>query len=391
MNAIERFLKYVAIDTQSDEESATYPSTQKQVEFLSMLATELEGLGVSVDFDGKYVIGSLERVDSNTTLAFIAHVDTSPAVSGANVKTVLTKYNGGDIVLENAVIEEKSLEGLLGQTIISSDGNTLLGADDKAGVAEIMSAVEKLAKTTNRCNVKIVFTPDEEVGRGTEQLDLNKVKADYGYTVDGGRLGEIEYENFNAASVKLTITGKNIHPGSAKNVMKNAIDMFCDFHSRLPQSERPNTTENYQGFYMVNTSGGDVECYRAHYIIRDHDKDNFEKRKQFVRDLANQMNEIYNGGFEVEITDSYYNMRSVIEKHFHLVENANKAFEQNGITPISRPIRGGTDGAMLSFKGLPCPNLSTGGVNFHARNEFVPSQSIEKMVDVIVTLARLYK
>ena len=391
MKATERFLKYVTYDTQSNEESTTYPSTASQVDFLKMLARELESLGVEVDFDGKYVIGTLNKVESETTLAFIAHVDTSPAVSGNNVVPVITKYNGGDIVLDSAVISAQALKGLEGEDIISSTGATLLGADDKAGVAEIMSAVELLQSVKDRCNVKVVFTPDEEIGRGTEQLDVKKVGANYGYTVDGGRLGEIEYENFNAASAKLVITGVNIHPGSAKNIMKNAIDMYADFHCRLPANQRPNTTENYQGFFMVNSLKGDVEKVEAHYIIRDHDANELELKKEVLTSLVHQMNELYGGGFEIEITDTYRNMREVIEKHFHLVENANKAFNQNGIKPISRPIRGGTDGATLSFKGLPCPNLSTGGVNFHARNEFVPASSLEKMVDVIVTIAKIYK
>lgn len=394
MKVLDRFLKYVKYDTTSDSQSEVYPSTQKQVEFLNMLASEIKELGCKVEFDGKYVIASLPKTESKTTLAFIAHVDTSPAVSGKDVSPIITHYDGGDLVLPHTVISKSDLNNFIGQDIITSDGSTLLGADDKAGVAEIMTAVQELilAGDTQRCNVKIVFTPDEEIGRGTEQLDVASVGADYAYTIDGGVLGEVEYENFNACSVNLTINGRNIHPGAGYNAMKNAIDIFSEFHAYFPGEQRPVTTKDYDGFYMFESMGGDVEKVTAHIIVRDHDKQKFADKKKYVEYVTKQLNEKYGENTVVsDIKDSYYNMKEVISQHFHLIENAYLAFEECGVKPTSRPIRGGTDGAWLSLKGLPCPNLSTGGVNFHAKEEFIPVQSLEKMVEVIIKIAKIYK
>ena len=394
MKVLDRFLKYVKYDTTSDSQSEVYPSTQNQVEFFNMLASEIKELGCKVEFDGKYVIASLPKTESKTTLAFIAHVDTSPAVSGKDVSPIITHYDGGDLVLPHTVISKSDLNNFIGQDIITSDGSTLLGADDKAGVAEIMTAVQELilAGDTQRCNVKIVFTPDEEIGRGTEQLDVASVGADYAYTIDGGVLGEVEYENFNACSVNLTINGRNIHPGAGYNAMKNAIDIFSEFHACFPGEQRPVTTKDYDGFYMFESMGGDVEKVTAHIIVRDHDKQKFADKKKYVEYVTKQLNEKYGENTVVsDIKDSYYNMKEVISQHFHLIENAYLAFEECGVKPTSRPIRGGTDGAWLSLKGLPCPNLSTGGVNFHAKEEFIPVQSLEKMVEVIIKIAKIYK
>lgn len=394
MKVVDRFFKYVKFDTTSDSSSEVYPSTQNQVEFLSLLEKELKSLNVDVTFDGKYVIASLPKTASKNTIAFIAHVDTSPAVSGKDVKPIITDYNGGDLVLPNTVISKNDLQSFVGEKIITSDGSTLLGADDKAGVAEIMNAVELLVQSNDkdRCNVKVVFTPDEEIGRGTEQLDVKSIGADYAYTIDGGVLGEVEYENFNACSVNLTVNGRSIHPGAGYMAMKNAIDLFSEFHACFPISERPVTTKDYQGFYMFESMNGDVEKVTAHVIIRDHDRQKFEDKKQFVIDTIKSLNEKYGDKtFVAEIKDSYYNMKEVIDKNYHLVQNAYKAFNECGVEPCSRPIRGGTDGAWLSLKGLPCPNLSTGGVNFHAREEFIPLSSLEKMVEVIIKITKLYK
>ena len=394
MKVVERFIKYVKFDTTSDSQSGVYPSTTSQVEFLSMLAEELKLINVKVEFDGKYVVGSLPKTNSKKTLAFIAHVDTSPAVSGKGITPIITEYKGGDIVLPYTVISQKDLKKYVGQQIITSNGNTLLGADDKAGVAEIMSAVEKIveSKDIDRCNVKIVFTPDEEIGRGTEQLDVAKIGADFAYTIDGGDLGTVEYENFNACSVNLTINGRSIHPGAGYNAMKNAIDLFSEFHACFPKSERPVTTKDYQGFYMFESMSGDVEKVTAHIIIRDHDKQKFNDKKEFVVETVKLLNDKYGDkSFIVDIKDSYYNMKEVIDKNYHLIDNAYKAFQECKVIPSSVPIRGGTDGAWLSLKGLPCPNLSTGGVNFHAREEFIPVFALEKMVDVIIKLTKLYK
>ncbi len=391
-SVVERFLEYVKIDTTSDECSNSYPSTRNQVKLLDRLKGELENYNADVDFNGKYVIARLPKNESKTTICLIAHVDTSDAVSGENIKPVITKYKGGDIVLPYTVIEKDMLCDAVGKTVITSDGSTLLGADDKAGVAEIMSMAEYFYNysTAKRCNVVIVFTPDEEIGKGTEYLDIDKIGADFGYTVDGGLLGEMEYENFNAAALDITVNGRSIHPGSAKDKMKNAIDLFCEFHSKLPVNARPVNTEKYEGFYMASDIEGCVEKLKASYIIRDHDKNKFEDKKQFIKSIVATLNEKFGENtFVATIKDSYYNMREIIEKNPRITTIAEQAYIACGVDPIIKPIRGGTDGAMLSYKGLPCSNLSTGGANFHSKEEFVVVESMEKMVEVLIKITEL--
>ena len=330
-------------------------------------------------------------------ICFISHVDTSPAVSGKNVNPQFVNYDGGDITLKNGikitVNDNPYLSEYVGKELIVTDGKTLLGADDKAGVAEIMTAAEILAndKSIMHGDVLIAFTPDEEIGRGTDKFDVKRFGADFGYTIDGDKLGGIEYENFNAAAATVKVNGVSIHPGSAKNVMKNAIDLFCEFHSLLPIAERPVHTENYEGFYMADEVNGGVETCVAKYIIRDHDKSKFEDKKRFFIKISEFLNDKYGDGtFETELKDSYYNMADIIADNYHLIANAKKAFVLAGVEPFVTPIRGGTDGARLSYEGLPCPNLSTGGFNFHGRKEFIPSFTLEKMAEVIVNIVRIY-
>ena len=330
-------------------------------------------------------------------MCFIAHVDTSPAVSGKDVNPICEVYRGGDVVLKNGLtILEKynpDLKKYLGKELIVTDGNTLLGADDKAGVAEIMTAVETLVSNPSikRGDVYIAFTPDEEIGRGTDKFNLKDFGADFGYTIDGGALGEIEYENFNAASLTLTINGVSIHPGSAKNVMKNAVDLFCEFHSLLPEKMRPDATSGYEGFYMADEISGGIESLTCKYIIRNHDKQKFAEMKDYVLNAVDFLNKKHSENtFVACIKDSYYNMSEIIEDNFHLIENAITAMKKAGVEHNIIPIRGGTDGARLSFEGLPCPNLSTGGYNFHGKREFIPSFALEKMVEVILNLVEIY-
>lgn len=403
MKVEERFLKYVSYDTQSMDDQERFPSTQKQEVLLKQLKDELTALGLEVIQDeNKYVYAKLKsNVDgySGKKLCFISHVDTSPAVSGANVKTKTVLYKGGDVVLNEetgmclTLAENPDLNDYIGNRLIVTDGTTLLGADDKAGVAEIMQAVEYLVShpEIKHGDLRIAFTPDEEVGRGVDFFNVKLFDADFGYTIDGGKLGEIEYENFNAAAATLKIHGTSIHPGSAKGIMKNAIDMFCEFHAQLPESQRPVNTENYEGFYMVNDISGDVENLTAKYIIRDHDMQKFEQKKAHFAQAAEKLNEKYGAGvFEAIIKDSYYNMSEIIKKNMFLIDNAVKAMNSAGVKENVVPIRGGTDGARLSFMGLPCPNLSTGGHNFHGRKEYIPIESMEKMVQVILNLVEIY-
>ena len=398
MNVKDRFLKYVKYDTTSDENSTSYPSTASQLVLLKELRDELIALGVDAKMDEYgYVTAKIKGNCADAKkIAFIAHVDTSSAVSGkVNPKTV--KYVGGDIVLSGGTTikecDNPDLKSYIGEEIITSDGTSLLGADDKAGVAEIMSAVEALVSDKNSISgdVYVAFTPDEEIGGGTEYFDVEKFGADFGYTIDGGKTGEIEYENFNAASGVIEISGTSIHPGSAKNKMINAIDIFGEFHALLPDAERPCHTEKYEGFYMAENISGGIENLTAKYIIRDHDKAEFERRKEFFVSAAEYINKKYGKTvIKAEVKDSYYNMAEIIKENFHLIENAKTAFKSAGIDPIVIPIRGGTDGAMLSFKGLPCPNLSTGGYNFHGKAEFIPVSAMEKMVEVILNLVKIY-
>lgn len=399
MTAKERFLKYVSFSTTSDEKSATCPSTAGQSVLLSFLKEELCSMGVAAEMDDNgYVTAKIPANKAGLpVVCFLSHVDTSPAVSGENIRPKEIEYLGGDILLENGVtIAEKDnpeLKEMIGETLIVTDGNTLLGADDKAGVAEIMTAAEYLATHPEfpHGEIAIAFTPDEEIGRGTDRFDVKKFAADFGYTVDGGKLGEIEYENFNAASATIEVKGFSVHPGSAKNKMKNAIDLFCEFHSLLPVAERPAHTADYEGFYMADELTADVEKAVCRYIVRDHDREKFEAKKNYFLASADFLNKKYGEGtFTATVKDSYYNMSSVIADNFHLIENAKKAMEACGITPITVPIRGGTDGARLSFEGLPCPNLSTGGLNFHSRTEYIPVNALEKMTEVILRIAELY-
>lgn len=403
MTVEERFLKYVSYDTQSMDDQERFPSTQKQEVLLKKLKDELTALGLDVIQDeNKYVYAKLpSNIDGykGKKLCFISHVDTSPAVSGANVKAKTVLYKGGDVVLNEetgmrlTLDENPDLNDYIGNRLIVTDGTTLLGADDKAGVAEIMQAVEYLVNhpEIKHGDLRVAFTPDEEVGRGVDFFNVKLFDADFGYTIDGGKLGEIEYENFNAAAAVLKIHGTSIHPGSAKGIMKNAIDMFCEFHAQLPESQRPVNTENYEGFYMVNDVSGDVENLTAKYIIRDHDMQKFGQKKEHFAQAAEKLNEKYGAGvFETIIKDSYYNMSEIIKKNMFLIDNAVKAMNFAGVKENIVPIRGGTDGARLSFMGLPCPNLSTGGHNFHGRKEYVPIESMEKMVQVILNLVDIY-
>ncbi|MBR2385489.1 MAG: peptidase T [Clostridia bacterium] len=399
MTAKERFLRYVKYDTTSDEGSETCPSTAKQLVLLKDLHSELLSMGIDSKIDENgYVYAKIpSNVGERSKVCFIAHVDTSPAVSGKDVNPTLVDYKGGDVLLANGLkiteIDTPDLKKYVGKELIVTDGNTLLGADDKAGVAEIMTAVEVLVKNPQikHGDVFIAFTPDEEIGRGTDKFNLKDFGADFGYTIDGGALGEIEYENFNAASLALTVNGVSIHPGSAKNVMKNAVDLFCEFHAMLPETMRPNSTEGYEGFYMADDISGGIENLSCKYIIRNHDKEKFEAMKEYVVNAVEFLNKKHGANtFITEIKDSYFNMSEIIKDNFHLIDNAKQAMKSVGVEPIIIPIRGGTDGARLSYEGLPCPNLSTGGYNFHGRREFIPSFALEKMVEVILKLVDIY-
>ena len=401
MTVTERFLKYVSFDTRSDEHSNTVPSTQKQKVLGAALAEEMRGLGlehVEMDENG-YVFGFLPATkgyEDRPVLGFVSHIDTSPDVSGENVKPQIVCYQGGDIPLQNGdVISVEAfpfLSKYVGQEIIVTDGTTLLGADDKAGIAEILSACAYLTEHPEIPHGKVAvgFTPDEEIGCGVDHFDVAKFGAQFAYTVDGGELGEIEYENFNAASAILTVKGVNIHPGSAKNRMKNAVLMATEWISRLPVAETPAHTEGYEGFYHVHDFEGN-ECHATvALLIRDHDRGQFEARKRFLEELTAFENGIWGeGSFTLTVKDSYYNMKEQILPHIELIENAKAAMTATGVEPMVVPIRGGTDGARLSFMGLPCPNLSTGGANFHGVHELIPIPSMEKMVTVLVNLMRV--
>ena len=400
MNVIDRFLKYVTFDTQSDENSATVPSTAKQKVLGEYLVDELTEIGLSdamIDENG-YVYAFLpasEGWETVPTLGLIAHMDTSPDVSGANVKPRIVKYEGGDIPLghgETICAEAfPFLSKYVGQELIVTDGSTLLGADDKAGIAEIVSACAYLVDhpEIKHGRIAVGFTPDEEIGCGADHFDLARFNADFAYTVDGAELGEIEYENFNAAAAKITVHGVNIHPGYAKNSMKNAILMANELISMMPAAEIPAHTEGYEGFYHINDFSGCESLATVSMIIRDHNRQKFEDRKTFLQSLVAYLNGKWGeGSFELSIKDSYYNMQEKILPHMHLIENAKRAMQTAGVEPCVVPIRGGTDGARLSYMGLPCPNLSTGGANFHGVHELIPVESMHKMVEVLVELVR---
>ena len=400
MTVSERFLKYVSFGTNSDENSESCPSTASQLVLGEYLAGELKNIGlteVEMDENG-YVYGVLEATtgrENDPSIGFIAHMDTAPAVKGDEIKPQIVKYLGGDIRLnENVYIAVKDfpyLEKYIGCDIITTDGTTLLGADDKAGIAEIFTACEYLVAhpEISHGRIAVAITPDEEIGRGADRFNIKRFSCDWAYTVDGGELGEIEYENFNAASAKITVHGINIHPGSAKNKMKNASLLAAEFVNMLPKAETPAHTEGYEGFYHLCGMEGDETLANLVYIIRDHCMEAFLNRKQFVLNLVNYLNSVYGEGtFTADIQDSYYNMKEKIIPFMHIIDNAVNAMKSVDVEPIIIPIRGGTDGARLSFEGLPCPNISTGGANFHGVHEFIPVQSMEKMVDVLVTLMK---
>ena len=393
----ERFLRYVTYDTQSDEGSETCPSTEKQRHFGAVLVKEMQEMGISdayMDADG-YVYGTIQGQPGLPTIGWIAHMDTSPDASGANVKAKVVEYNGEDILLnaEKGIYlrqsEYSALADSVGKHLIVTDGTTLLGADDKAGIAEILTAAEFLLRCRrSHATIKIAFTPDEEIGRGADKFNVAAFGADYAYTVDGGALGELEYENFNAAGATVVFHGRNIHPGSAKDKMVNSQLIAMEFQSLLPVHQRPESTEGYEGFYHLIAMDGSVEETTLRYIIRDHDKDKFREKKAFMGDIADFLNKKYGEGrVNLTISDSYYNMKEKIEPCMHIVERAKKAMEAVGITPKIVPIRGGTDGARLSFEGLPCPNLFTGGQNFHGRFEYIPVEDMEACVKTLLEIA----
>ena len=395
MKVKERFLGYVIYPTMSDETSKTVPSTSKQIEFAHKLADDMKSIGMSdvnIDKYG-YVYGTLKaNTDSvSDTIGFIAHMDTSAEASDTNISPREVKYDGGDIILnkeKNIVLSPKtypSLNRYKGQHLIVTDGTTLLGADDKAGAAEIVTALENIIKGGYRHGtVKVAFTPDEEIGRGADYFDVDGFGADYAYTVDGRALGELEYENFNAASATVTFKGTSIHPGSAKGIMKNACIMAFEFDSMLPQSEVPSQTEGYEGFHHLLGMEGNVEYAKLSYIIRDHDRAEFERKKQDFIVAADKIRDKYgNTSIEVDISDSYYNMRELIEQNIDIIKYMEEAMLKAGVEPVIQPIRGGTDGAKLSYRGLLCPNICTGGENFHSRFEYIPVESMEKTVKII--------
>lgn len=400
---LDRFLRYVAIDTQSDENSESQPSAAKELDLLKLLCKELNDMGVEATLDEYgYVMGSLpSNIDKKVpAIGFIAHVDTSPDASGADIKPQIIKnYDGSDIALKGVpglYLKPSEFPELLahkGETIITTDGTTLLGADDKAGVAEIMNAVQYMVEHPEfkHGDIKIGFTPDEEIGRGVVKFDVKRFGADYAYTMDGGEIGELEFENFNAASAKIRIHGRNVHPGYAKDKMKNAILIGMEVNSLLPVGQRPELTEGYDGFFHIISFKGTVEEAEFGYIIRDHDRKKFEEKKELIEQCVKFINVKYGEGTAtLEVKDQYYNMREQVEPYYFIVETAVKAMEMAGIKPKIQPIRGGTDGANLSFKGLPCPNIFAGGMNFHGKMEFAPLENIEKASEVVLNIIKLY-
>ena len=400
---LDRFLRYVAIDTQSDENSESQPSAAKELDLLKLLCKELNDMGVEATLDEYgYVMGSIpSNIDKKVpAIGFIAHVDTSPDASGKDVKPKIIKdYDGGDIELKGVpglFLKPSEFPELLahkGETIITTDGTTLLGADDKAGVAEIMDAVQYIVEHPEfkHGDIKIGFTPDEEIGRGVVKFDVKRFGADYAYTMDGGEIGELEFENFNAASAKIHIQGRNVHPGYAKDKMKNAILIGMEFNDLLPIGQRPELTEGYDGFFHIISFKGSVEEADFSYIIRDHDRKKFEEKKELIAQCAHFINVKYGEGTAtLEVKDQYYNMRDQVEPYYFIVEKAVKAMEMAGIKPKIQPIRGGTDGANLSFKGLPCPNIFAGGMNFHGKMEFAPLENIEKASEVVLNIVKLF-
>lgn len=401
-NLVDRFISYVTLDTQSDPNSDTTPSTEKQWVLAKKLVAELEQIGmqeVTID-DNAYIMATLpSNVDKDVpTIGFIAHLDTSPDFTATNVKPqIIENYDGKDIVLHkegNIVLSPAYFEDLVqykGQTLITTDGTTLLGADDKAGIAEILSAMEYLIQNPQlqHGKIRIGFTPDEEIGRGAHKFDVGKFGADWAYTVDGSQIGELEYENFNAAGAKITITGKSVHPGYAKGKMVNAIGIAREFLSLLPANEVPEKTSGRAGFFHVHHLSGEIEHASLELIIRDHDRVQFENRKRLLMEITDQLNKKHGNLVSMELKNQYYNMKEKIAPVMHIVEIAKNAMESVGITPIIKPIRGGTDGSQLSFMGLTCPNIFAGGHNFHGKYEYVPVESMQKAVAVIVKICEL--
>lgn len=402
MNVVDRFLQYVKFDTQSDELTNMTPSTPGQMIFAQHLEKELQALGlkdITLDENG-YLMATLPgNIDRTVpTIGFIAHLDTSPDMSGRHVSPrIVENYDGGDITLnaEKGIIlspnEFPELTHYVGQPLIITDGNTLLGADDKAGIAEIIAAVDHLLHhpEIKHGDIRIAFNPDEEIGQGAHKFDVERFGADWAYTMDGGEIGELEYENFNAAVAKVTFRGRNVHPGYAKHKMINSMRIANQYAIMLPRWETPEHTEDYEGFYHLISIQGSVEETVLTYIIRDHDRDRFERRKKELEHLARKINNEFPGCASIEIKDQYFNMREKIEPVMHIIDIAEQAMRNVEVTPVVVPIRGGTDGAQLSFKGLPCPNIFAGGLNFHGRYEFLPIRSMEKARDVIVEIARL--
>lgn len=404
---IDRFISYVTIDTESDPNSNTTPSTAKQWDLANKLVEELKAIGledVTID-ENAYIMATLpSNVDHEVpTIGFVSHFDTTPDFTGANIKPQIVKnYDGGDIILnkeQNIVLSPNYFKDLLqykGQTIITTDGTTLLGADDKAGITEIVTAMEYLIQhpEIKHGKIRVGFTPDEEIGRGAHKFDVKKFNADWAYTMDGSQIGELEYENFNAAGAKITFKGKSVHPGYAKGKMINSMLIANKFLSKLPKDEVPERTKGYEGFFHVHHLNGTIEETTLELIIRDHEKNKFEKRKKLVEKITKKINKKFAAQFgediaTAEIKDQYYNMKEKVEPVMHIVDIAEKAMKQLGIKPIIKPIRGGTDGCQLSYMGLPCPNIFAGGHNFHGKYEYVPVESMQKAVEVIVKIAEL--
>ena len=403
MNVTDRFLKYVKFDTKSDENTGVTPSTPGQMVFAKYLKEELEALGlteITLD-DNAYLMATLPaNTDEDIpTIGFIAHLDTSPDMSGENVNPQMVDYKGGDITLnaDKGIVlsptQFPELNDYVGETLITTDGTTLLGADDKAGIAEIVTAIEYLKNhpEIKHGKIRIAFNPDEEIGQGAHKFDVELFGADWAYTMDGGAVGELEFENFNAAVARITFQGRNVHPGYAKGKMINSIRVANQFASMLPRWETPEHTEGYEGFYHVVGIEGSEEETTLTYIIRDHDRARFESRKKELEHLTRKINAEFPGVATLDMKDQYYNMREKIEPVMHVIDIAKQAIENAGVTPKVQPIRGGTDGAQLSFKGLPCPNIFAGGLNFHGRFEFVPVSSMEKATQVVVEICKLVK
>lgn len=399
---VQRFLKYVTFDTTANPNNSNCPSSEGQKVFANYLVEELKSLGLEdahVD-ENSYVMATLKgNTEGVETIGFISHLDTAPDITGKNVKPKIIKnYDGKDIVLNeelNIITSPKDypdLKKFIGEDLIVTDGTTLLGADDKAGISEIVTAIEYLVNNPEikHGDIKIGFTPDEEIGRGADLFNVEKFGAKYAYTIDGGIMGELQYENFNAAGATITIQGRNVHPGAAKNKMINALHIAAEISQMFPQSERPETTEGYEGFYHLNDINGNVENATMVYIIRDHSKEKFEHRKQYMKDAISKVSEKYNGRVTLELNDQYYNMKEKVEPVKFIVDIAEEAMKECDITPIIVPIRGGTDGARLSFMGLPCPNIFTGGLNFHSKNECIPIIALEKCSNLIVKIAQKY-